>query len=966
GDESNVSLSGTPNFVFATSTVGINKTINVSGFTLSGPSAGNYDLIQPTLTASITAKPITVSGATANDKAYDGTTTAIIVGGTLVGVEAVDAANVSLSSTGSFDTADVGNNKPVTVSISGSAAFNYSLTQPGITANITKANQTITFNELPPLNVNSSDLNLNDYASASSGLALTYQSSNTAVVSVSGNTLTIVGAGSAVITASQGGDSNYNPAANVTQNVTVSQAPILIAGWDFQTTTNGGTALQSAPNTPKQITANFGSGELYLDGTNFSSDFETATSGNELNSFAGTALNTTGTSFSTITTGAASLALVSGTNSTANGKSAVFVLNMTDYTDLEISYAVQRTGSGFTSNEWEYSLDGTVWNPIGTINSIPSSFGIVTLPVTSSLNNAGIAYIRLTVTGSTASGSNNRLDNIKFEATITPISIPDVIWNGTEWSNVDGPDENTDAFIEGAYDTFTYGPFTSKNVTIDTGGSLVVSSGDNVLVYGDVINTQSAASLVVQNTANLVQLNEVNNNTGEMTVEVDSNPLLRLDYTLWSSPVVGQNLKDFSPLTMNNRFYEYNTTTNTYSNASINPVTDNFQTAKGYLIRMPDTWSSSVASHFEGNFVGQGHNGTINVNLENIGVGQRFNAIGNPYPSTIDIATFLSVNGPSALGGNDAITGSMWFWRKTNNPMNSSYCVYNGASNVYTSNGEANAVSNNATFERVLGVGQGFIVEAAGTSTEIQFNNDMRIGNTSGQFFRNAQTNSVVDENPTYWLNLTRDNGAFYQMAVSYNESATTGIDIFDSKAFNNGSIGLNSIVAESEFAIQGRPAPFNNQDIVPLSFKANELGNYTISLDNTIGIFNDGQDIFVEDLLTQVIHNLKESEYSFISEAGTFNNRFRIVYVNETLGINDNQTDNYIVFVQNKNLFIDAGQREIELVNVFDLSGRKIVSKTFKNSTRVELNISGLARQALLVQFRTADGSVISKKVIL
>jgi hypothetical protein len=31
----------------------------------------------------------------------------------------------------------------------------------------------------------------------------------------------------------------------------------LVAGWDFQTTENGGTALVASPNTPKQITASF-------------------------------------------------------------------------------------------------------------------------------------------------------------------------------------------------------------------------------------------------------------------------------------------------------------------------------------------------------------------------------------------------------------------------------------------------------------------------------------------------------------------------------------------------------------------------------------------------------------------------------------------------------------------------------------------------------------------------------------
>ena len=97
----------------------------------------------------------------------------------------------------------------------------------------------------------------------------------------------------------------------------------LVAGWDFQTTTNGGTALAVSPNTPKQITANFGSGGLFLNGQNGSSDWfmpATGSTATELNAFSGTAINA-GTGFSTTTTGAAALALL---NQTANGKSAVF------------------------------------------------------------------------------------------------------------------------------------------------------------------------------------------------------------------------------------------------------------------------------------------------------------------------------------------------------------------------------------------------------------------------------------------------------------------------------------------------------------------------------------------------------------------------------------------------------------------------------------------------------------------
>ncbi|GHN02078.1 hypothetical protein WSM22_35670 [Cytophagales bacterium WSM2-2] len=60
-------------------------------------------------------------------------------------------------------------------------------------------------------------------ATSSSGLAVTYTSSDPLVATVSGNQVTITGAGSTLITASQPGDSNYNPAPSVSQTLIVNK-----------------------------------------------------------------------------------------------------------------------------------------------------------------------------------------------------------------------------------------------------------------------------------------------------------------------------------------------------------------------------------------------------------------------------------------------------------------------------------------------------------------------------------------------------------------------------------------------------------------------------------------------------------------------------------------------------------------------------------------------------------------------
>jgi uncharacterized protein YjdB len=83
-----------------------------------------------------------------------------------------------------------------------------------------KANQTITFGMIASKVAGDPSFTLT--ATASSGLAITYTSGNTAVATVtSAGVVTIVGPGSTLITASQAGNANYNPATASTQTFVV-------------------------------------------------------------------------------------------------------------------------------------------------------------------------------------------------------------------------------------------------------------------------------------------------------------------------------------------------------------------------------------------------------------------------------------------------------------------------------------------------------------------------------------------------------------------------------------------------------------------------------------------------------------------------------------------------------------------------------------------------------------------------
>ncbi|WP_426055825.1 YDG domain-containing protein [Janthinobacterium sp. PSPC2-1] len=207
-----VSLAGSGTGSFATKNVGVNKTVTVSGYTLSGADAGNYVVTQPSgLTASISKANLVVSGIAAANKTYDATTGATLSGAASVTALGGDSVSVAGTGTGSFADANAASNKAVSVTgytLNGADAGNYNLVQPaGVTANINKADLTLAGSK-------------------------TYDGTT----SVAGGTLTATGVAGQTFTVTGAGD-----AANLaSKNVQVGTVLSSLTGLSLGTSSNGG------------------------------------------------------------------------------------------------------------------------------------------------------------------------------------------------------------------------------------------------------------------------------------------------------------------------------------------------------------------------------------------------------------------------------------------------------------------------------------------------------------------------------------------------------------------------------------------------------------------------------------------------------------------------------------------------------------------------------------------------------
>lgn len=224
-------VSGAPTIshsVLATSNVG-NYAITVGVGTLS---ANNYLFVTGGGNYAVTKAPLSVS-ANAASRSY-GLSNPVFTG-TVTGVVNSDAISATFASSatptsavGVYSAASAEAITPTLVD-PGARLVNYNVSQFKAALTITAAPQSISgFGPLVVRTYGNPPFTINGVTGGASGQPVVFSCDNTAVATVSGNTVTIVGSGSAVITASQAGSANYAVAMPVSQTLTVNKATLSV------------------------------------------------------------------------------------------------------------------------------------------------------------------------------------------------------------------------------------------------------------------------------------------------------------------------------------------------------------------------------------------------------------------------------------------------------------------------------------------------------------------------------------------------------------------------------------------------------------------------------------------------------------------------------------------------------------------------------------------------------------------
>jgi len=554
-----------------------------------------------------------------------------------------------------------------------------------------------------------------------------------------------------------------------------------------------------------------------------------------------------------------------------------------------------------------------------------------------------------------------------------------VTWNGSSWDSP--PSSSTFAIIEGDY---SGGNFNACSLWVKETFTLTVNNGNFIEVEDDVI---VSGDIIVETQGNFVQRNSsggfIVNSTGSSRVnKTTATKNNWFYYTYWSSPVIGETIDNVFPDVDGDRRFSFNAPNFLDTDGDdIDDDGNDWQAALagttmgsgiGYAVTEARLFVAPGAgtATFEGAF----NTGDIPVTIANnpANVLASWNFIGNPYPSAIDFDVFHAAN-------NTLVDGAVYFWSQSLPPANGNdgneqinfnkndYATYTvGSGGVAGASGRIP--------DQYIPSGQGFFINGISNGSAM-FTNAMRMADATSNllFFKGSNKSTNKNSANRLWVNLSTENGVFSQILVAYVEGATNGNDGFSydaPKLVNQDySAILYSIIDtdNKKYIIQGKNIDSINEDeIINLGFNSTieSTIDYTLSIAQFEGSYLTKNNVYLKDNLFNTLHNLSNSDYTFTSETGEFNNRFEILFNANALSTGDiskNANTLKIIELEDGNVQFTAS-KIIDTVTIFDLLGRQLYTLKGKSNSET-YSLSNLSSSVYIAKVLLSNGAIVTKK---
>ncbi|WP_197429341.1 T9SS type A sorting domain-containing protein [Winogradskyella endarachnes] len=643
-----------------------------------------------------------------------------------------------------------------------------------------------------------------------------------------------------------------------------------------------------------------------------------------------------------------------------------------------------------TNEAWRFTPDGT---PITTLkwyeNSITAANEII------DPDNDGQIEVSPTETTTYYAEVTYNLCNGTTLVELDPTTVTVTgkkTWNGsqsTAWENANNwtpngvpdptncitiPNTGNDPIMQGSTDGYGY------NLSVENGATLTQLSNASLTIE-DVIEIEPTGDIEVNTSASIIQITDVttNNNTGTARVQRKVDGISYFDYVYWSSPVDVFDVENISPGTPSYGIYKWlptqaNGTAGNHGNWI--STQENMIPGKGYIVR--GLTGTSIANTAE--FSGTLNNGRITFPISRgnytganyAGLGNtataeddNWNLLGNPYPSAISLQDFVAANSD--------IDGTLYFWQHLtpatsaiDDPFYNGY-MYNYSDSEYLA---ANSLGSTPPgFNDYIASGQGFfalMLDSAPANSTVSFSNTMRGTYANNGFYRSATT---APEKHRIWLDLVNSSNTALSTLVGFTDGATDDIDrLYDGYLISQTGDQFYSLVSNEKLTIQGKGLPFVDSETIPLGYKINNSGTYTISINQVDGLFaNASQNIFLEDTELNIIHDIRANPYIFASQAGVFDTRFILRFTNESLSIKDEEIISELDIRNFDNtLYATSNLSIIKSFELFDATGRLIHKNLSVESTNYNYLSHNLSKGTYVVKVELQNGSVVSKKIII
>ena len=350
-----------------------------------------------------------------------------------------------------------------------------------------------------------------------------------------------------------------------------------------------------------------------------------------------------------------------------------------------------------------------------------------------------------------------------------------------------------------------------------------------------------------------------------------------------------------------------------------------------------------------------------------------FELLGNPYPSAIDTDEFIKDNISISEGGyavNDAINGSLYYWVEGGSTSHNYSGYFGGYATRNLTSGAPPSVPpilvsglGSSEFAipptKYMAVSQGFFVIGAGNSN-IQFKNSQRVFKTesSGEtvHYKNSITKNT-SEKSILRIGYEDPEGFHRQLVLGFLPNTVADLNYnsaYDALMLGEREDELYFIIENNltkKYVIQGVGA-FDETIELPLGLKITEEGKHHIILDATENFDNA---VYIRDKLLNITHNLTESQLELNVSAGTFSDRFQLVFQPQsTLDINEFGKNKIHVYYNGDNSIIINNQNGVVLnkVSIFNILGQKIL----------QFNDSSLSNNEIVLPFRKKEGVYLVK----